>query len=321
MPRAQRLDFRDAIQYVHLRGRDGKFIFFDPAILLDRGESPRQHAPGVRRFEALLATTCEECAATLLGYCIEPNSAWLVLQITGAPLVACMRRLSGQYSRRSSTSSGQSVFAGRYESQVIAPEYLAYAVRRVHRRPVEAGLCRRSIDYPFSSERAYLGEPTILPMNFRPVRMDLQQKGYSGRRGYREFMNHPDTPYLVKLFAQGSPHDARIVGAKPFVQQVRYLAAHPSPVPTREQLIARVARLMHIADADLFAATRLGALGRALVAWYGLRSGAATLSEMAEWFSITGATLGQSMRHHRRKAPELFLLADPQLEKDEGTQF
>jgi len=319
MPRPQRLDFPDAFQYVRLHGRQNTSIFFDRSILLDSGQSPRHRAPGVRRFEALLAATCDECATALLAYSIEPNAASIVLQLTGAPLAETMRRLSGQYSRGLELPTGPVVFASRYASQVIAPEYVAYAVRRAHHRPVEAGLCRRPIDYPFSSERAYLGEPTILPMNFRPVRTDLQQKGHIGMRGYREFMNQPDTPYLAKLFAQGSPQDARIVGAKPFVQQVRYLAAHPPPVPTREQLIACVARLLHITDADLFAATRLGVLGRALVAWYGLRSGAATLSEMARWFSITGATLGQAMHHHRRKAPQLFQLADSPFEKDEGT--
>ena len=306
MPRRQRLDFRDAIQYVSLRGRPNMSIFFDRSILQDPDQSPRHRAPGVRRFETLLAATCDECATTLLAYSIEPNAASIVLQRSGAPLAETMRRLSGQYSRGLELPTGPVVFASRYASQVIAPEYLVYAVRRAHRRPVEAGICRNPIDYPFSSERAYLGEPSVLPVNFRPVRMDLQEKGYIGMRGYRDFMNQPDTPYLAKLFAKGSPQDARIVGARPFVQQVRYLAAHPPPVPTRDQLIARVTKLLRITDADLFAGTRLGVLGRALVAWYGLRSGAATLSEMARWFSITGATLGQAMHNHRRKAPQLF---------------
>jgi hypothetical protein len=310
MPRRQRLDFRDAIQYVHLRGRDGKFIFFDPAILLDRGESPRQQAPGVRRFEALLTTTCEECAATLLGYCIEPNSAWLVLQVTGAPLVACMRRLSGQYSRGAKSPTGGSLFAARYVSQVIAPEYLPYAVRRAHCRPIETGLCRRRPDYPFSSERAYLGEGTTLPINCNPVRTELQQKGYFGLHGYREFMEQADSPYIKKLFTFGAPQEPRIVGSKAFVQQVRYLASRPPSVPTQEQLLQGVAELLGKTKAELHSATHAGALGRALVAWYGLRSGAATLKEMGSWFSISGATLGQALRHHRRRNANYFKLAE-----------
>jgi putative transposase len=310
MPRRQRLDFQDAIQYVRLRGAKDASIFFDHAVLQNSAQSPRQDAPGVRRFETLLAATCEECATTLLAYSIEPNTASIVLKISGAPLAACMRRLSGQYSRRVGMSSGRQVFAGRYESRVIAPEYLPHAVRRTHRRPVEAGLCRRPIDYPFSSERAYMGEPSNLPLDLGPVRLELQQKGHIGLRGYREFMSQPDSPYVEKLFAQGSPQDARIVGAKPFVQQARYLAAHPAPVPTREQLIEGVARSLHVTPADLFSATHVGVLGRALVAWYGLRSNAATLTEIARWFSITGATLGQAMHHHRLKTPQLFRQAN-----------
>ena len=302
MPRLQRLDFPDAIQYVRLRGRQNASIFFDRAILEDPGQSPRHRAPGVRRFEALLATTCDECATTLLAYSIEPNAASIVLQLTGAPLAETMRRLSGQYSRGLGLTSGPIVFASRYASQVIAPEYLTYAVRRAHRRPVEAGLCRQPIDYPFSSERAYLGEPTTLPLNFSPVRMDLQQKGHMGTRGYREFMNEPDTPYLAKLFAQGSHQDARIVGAKPFVQQVRYRASHPPPVPTREELIDGVARLLNISVDAVYSRTSVGACARALVAARGLRSSAASLAEVGRWFSVSGATLGQAIQHHRKRS-------------------
>jgi putative transposase len=310
MPRRQRLDFKDAVQYVRLRGRDGKFIFFDPAILQNHGESPRQHAPGVRRFEALLAATCEECAATLLAYCVEPNAAWLVLQTGGAPLMACMRRLSGQYSRSTKFPIGGSPFAARYVSQVVAPEYFPYAVRRTHRRPIETGLCRRRSDYPFSSERAYLGERATLPLDCNPVRTELQQKGYFGSRGYREFMDQDDTPYIAKLFSNGSPQDPRVVGSKSYVQRVRYMATHPPSVPTREQLIEAVAQLLQTTAAELFAATRVGVLGRALVAWYGLRSGAATLTEMGGWFSISGATLGQALHHHRRKNSTFFKLCE-----------
>jgi putative transposase len=302
MPRRQRLDFQDAIQYVRLRGREGASIFFDRAILLDTGQSPRLNAPGVRRFEALLAGTCEECGTTLLAYSIEPNAASIVMQITGAPLAAVMRRLSGQYSRDLGMSIGHARFARRYASQVVSPEYLTYAVRRVHRCPVEAGLCRRSIGYPFSSERAYMGEPSPLPLDFLPVRMALRQKGHAGMRGYREFMTQPDSQYVAKLFAQGSPLDARIIGAKPFVQQARYIATHPSPLPTREELIDGVARLLNLSVDTIHSHTLVGARARALVAARGLRSRAATLAEVGRWFSVTGATLGQAIQHHRKQS-------------------
>jgi hypothetical protein len=60
--------------------------------------------------------------------------------------------------------------------------------------------------------------------------------------------------------------------------------------------------------ADITSNTHAAVLGRSLVAWYGLRTGAATLTEMGRWFSVTGATLAQAMRHHRNISPALFSL-------------
>jgi len=309
MPRRERLDFQDANHYVRVRGREGPGLFFD-ADILTRG-AQRKDALYLEYFESLVAMTCDECGTTLHGYCFEPNSAILVLQTKGAPLVAFVRRLCGPYSRYRGTGTPvkrAGVFASRYESQVIAPEYLPHAVRRAHRSPVEAKLCQRRVDYPFSSERAYTGERSPLPLDMTGVRSCLEQKGYFGLRGYREFMDQGDSPYVANLFARGSPQDSRVVGSKLFVQQARQMAAHPPPPPTREQLIAGVARLLKVADADIFSATRAGVLGRALVAWYGLRTGAATLTEMGRWFSVTGATLGLAMRQRRRLSPYLFIL-------------
>src|SRR5258708_7427900 len=103
-------------------------------------------------------------------------------------------------------------------------------------------------------------------------------------------------------------------------------AACSAPAPTRRSLrpsicltgcAARIAAqywpvfagggwTIHSALGDLYSAARVGVLGRALVAWYGLRSGAATLAEMGRWFSVAGATLGQAIRQHRSVTPDLF---------------
>jgi hypothetical protein len=310
MPRRERLDFKGAIHYVRVRGREGPGIFFDANILTRA--APRQHALGLQRFESLVASICDECGTVLHGYSVEPNSGILVLQTMGVPLTDFMRRLCGRYSRYSgSGAAGQPVggFASRYESKVVAPEYLPHAVRRAHRSPILAGLCKRRVDYPFSSERAYTGERSPLPLETAAVKAALDQRGLFGRQGYREFMDQEETSHVANLFARGSPQDSRIVGSKLFVQQVHQMAAHPAPLPTREQLIAGVAQLLRVTDADIFSATRTGVLGRALVAWYGLRSGAATLAEMGRWFSVTGATLGQAIRRHRKLWPDLFELA------------
>jgi hypothetical protein len=162
------------------------------------------------------------------------------------------------------------------------------------------------VDYPFSSERAYTGERATIPFDAIGLKTALERKGLFGLQGYREFMDQDETPYVANLFERGSPLDPRIVGNRVFVQQARQMAAHPSAPPSREQLIAGVARLMNKTPADILSATRTGMLGRSLVAWYGQRTGAATLTEMGRWLGVTGATLGQTMRHHRYVWPDLF---------------
>jgi putative transposase len=311
MPRHERLDFKDAIHYAHVRGRNGSEIFFDPHIFRSFPHTPRQYAPHVLRFELLLAEACSECGAILHAYCLEPNSGILVLQTAGAPLQAFMLRLCRRYSRYLRAAGfvgGHGVFGARYDSKIIAPKYLPHVVRRAHRSPVLAGLCPRPLDYPFSSERAYTGKIVQIPITTAALRTALELKGHFGSRGYREFMDQDETPFIANLLSHGSPLDSRIVGDKVFAQKARYMGAHPAAPPTREQLIEGVAHLMKATPTDIYSATPVGVLGRALVAWYGLRSGYATLTEMARWFSVTSAALGQAMRHHRESSAKLFKL-------------
>jgi putative transposase len=311
MPRHERLDFKDAIHYASVRGRGGSQIFFDADTFRHFPHTPRQYAPRVLRFELLLAEACMECGAILHGYCLEPNSGILVVQRAGAPLQALMQRLCGRYSRYLRADGfvgGRDLFGARYDSKVVAPEYLPHAVRRAHRSPVLAGLCRRAVDYPFSSARAYIGEFAPIPITMIDFRNALRLRGHSGPRGYQEFMDQDETQYVANLLSRGSPLDPRIVGDKVFVQKAHQMAARPAAPPTGERLIAAVARLMNVTPADIFSATHVGVLGRALVAWYGLRSGAATPTEIGRWFSISGAALVQSIRRHRKVSPDLFNL-------------
>jgi hypothetical protein len=312
MPRQERLDFKNAIHYVRVRGRDGLKLFFDAR---DLGRFPfatRHDAPNVHKFELILADVCAECGALLHGYCVEPNSAILVLRTAGAPLQALMRRLGGRYSisrRVTGLGRGEAVYGARYDSKIVAPIYLAHAVRRAHRSPIVGGLCKRRMDYPFSSDRAYSGETAPLPVAMLDVKRALERRGHFGLQGYQKFMDQNETPYVANLLSHGAPLDSRIAGDNVFVQSARYSAAHPGTPPNREQFIAGVARLLNKRPADIESATRVGALGRALVAWHAVRSGAATHSEVGRWFCVTGAALKRAIRHYRGVRRDLFDLA------------
>ena len=54
---------------------------------------------------------------------------------------------------------------GGYDRNLHTPEAVRDAVRYIHRNPVEAGLCVREIDWPWSSAKAWAGEPTPLALD------------------------------------------------------------------------------------------------------------------------------------------------------------
>jgi hypothetical protein len=146
-----------------------------------------------------------------------------------------------------------------------------------------------------------------------PVRLEtdavwraLERRGMFGLRGYRDFMEKAETPHVAELFDQGSPLDARVVGGNLFVAQVRDAAAHPPSPVTKDQLLAGVEKLLGAEPGALPAAGHQAVLGRALVAWYALRVGIASLREVGTWFGVSGATLGKGIRRYRGVSPELF---------------
>jgi len=173
-----------------------------------------------------------------------------------------------------------SPFARRYESRVLAPEYLPHAVRRVHLSPVLAGLCQRATHYPFSSAQTYLGGPALVSVDMSAVYAVLERRGFVGLRDIENSWTFRN-PLCRETFDNGSPLDARIVGRPLFVKQAHDRAAHPAVPPTREELISAVTKLIHMTPAEISSATRMGVLARSLVAWHGLRAGAASLAKLA----------------------------------------
>jgi hypothetical protein len=315
LSRPHRLDFHGAIHLVQARGKEGFNIFFDANVLGRALAERRRGVSHLLRFFSLSDACCSECGTELFGYCVEPNDASLVVRTLGAPLEAFMQRLSGRYSRYLHSAqvlpNRTSAFAGRYEAKVIAPEYLPHAVRRVHALPVRCGLARRAIDYPFSSAAAYLGERATARLQTDAVRRALELKGLFGPRGYREFMEKPETPHVAELFEHGSPLDARIVGGSAFVAQAHDAAGHPSAPFTRQQLLTGVAQLLRAQSPTVFTTGDQVVLARALVAWHAVSSGTASVREVSTWFGVSAATLGKAMRHHRRASPSLFKEALP----------
>lgn len=303
MSRQRRLDFQGATHLVRVRGRPGDGIFFNAHIL---GPTPVV-APGaisdLLYFENMTRDVFEECGGRVHAYGFEPDRASWVLQIMGAPLEAIMRRVCREYSHylheHRRIPGGRPVFCARYESKLISPTYLLHAVRRIHRGPMNAGLTLHYASYPFSSDRVYCGQASIVPLVTTEVWKSLSRRGYLGVRGYRKFMDQVETPYVARLFARGSPQDARIVGDRLYAAKATSWAAQPRVVPGRDQLLAAVAGLMGNEPAEILSRTHSGVVGRALVAWYATRTGAASLTEVGRWFALSGAALHAAIRRYR----------------------
>lgn len=307
-------DFQGATHLVRVRGRPGDHIFFNADILRSRAEVPRKPSE-LLHFECLAWEIFGECGALVHGFSLEPDRGTWVLQTMGSPLEAIMRRVCGEHSRylhhHRGIPKGRPAFPARYEAKVISPAYLAHAVRRVHRSPMEAGLSTHYAFYPFSSDRNYRGEVPTFPLTTADVWRSLARRGHLGVRGYAKFMEQDETPYVCGLFKHGSPEDARIVGDRLYAAKVRSWAKQARAVPSSEQLVETVARILGKTSDDIRSPTHMGVLGRALVAWYATRTGAASLTEVGEWFSISGAALHAAIRRCRSDAASSALFNRP----------
>jgi len=309
MPRHERLHYRGAFHIVTLKGRGDATLFYDPRLLPRLSQAHADAIPSIRLFFSLLESNTEQHGCRVHGYCVCPNRTLLIVQTLGAPLTWVMRPLCGQLSQRLHAlglAPSGAAFGSRFESRILAPELLPHAVRRAHVLPVLTGLVKHRIDYPFSSDRTYQGEPGPSWLTTEDVLRFLQLRGRSGLRGYRQFMDEPEKPYITKFFTRGSRWDPRIVGDRDFVENVHDFVERLPPLPDREQLVLAVATLIGQTPQHIYSSARAGAFGRALVAAHATRLGVATLGEVGRWFSVTGNALRYGIQRHKRLRPELF---------------
>jgi REP element-mobilizing transposase RayT len=92
-----------------------------------------------------------------LAYCLMNNHVHLLLQTPEGNLSSGMQRLHGGYARAFNARHGRvgHVFQGRYGAvRIESSERLCVAAAYLARNPVEASLCRRPEDWPWSSFHA-----------------------------------------------------------------------------------------------------------------------------------------------------------------------
>lgn len=313
MPRPRRCEFQGAIHLVTMSGYFGGHVFYDPQIFTHFPENPRAHAAGAVFFEDLLWDACEQYYARVHAYVIEPNSALLVIQTLGAPLGWLAHDLLARFSKylieQKLIPRATRPFPRRYKTQIVQPSKLPYAVRHVQRREITAGQRRRAVNHPFSSSLIYCGRrsrPECFVVS--AMREALAPLGYVSPNAYFEFMAASDSPSIAHMLSR------RIIGEQSFVDSVRARRLKPARTPSPDEILREVTgAVLHTGPEIASTSSHLGALARALVAWYAMRTGTAQIGAVARWFEVTSADLRYLIRKHRRKNPQYFSKSLPEL--------
>lgn len=306
MSRLQRCEFQGAIYLVTLAGCGDENVFYDPRIFNLHLEKSRGHAPAANFFEKLLWDMCVQYGARVHAYVLEPNAALVIIQTLGAPLGWIMHDLLAQCSvylrgqRRKPQSSKP--FPGRYKAQIVQPAKLPYAVRYVQRRVIAGDRHRRAINHPFSSHLIYCGrrsQPDCFVVS--ATLSALAQLGYLGPNSYFEFMSATDSPSISHMLS------LRVIGECSFVEAVRRRCKEPRRTPSPDDILREVTdTLLHMEPAIACSSSHRGALARALVAWYAMRTGAAQIGAVARWFGVTSSDLRYLIQRHRQRHPHYF---------------
>jgi hypothetical protein len=301
-----RHDYPKAIHLVSVRGQPDHSIFFAAEMLREYHGSRREHLPQLQFWQHLVARACDRYAARVHAYTWLPNEALLLLQRFDVPLDVLVASVLGQYSRYlhevGRMPKGASPYRSRYESVEVTAGVLPYGVRHLYWRAVGAGCSANPIEYPLCSYALHYAGAVPGWFEQKDFIAGLEQRGYFGSSGGDRFLLRPETPRHRALFAARPGRKPRIVGEPVDVQDARWQAAHPIPVPSIEEIIASVARLIR----EHSTVPLESVLGKSLVAWYATRSGTATLDDLGRWFDCSPTTLRRDIESHRSRRPALF---------------
>ena len=112
-----------------------------------------------RAYLDLMAEWCDHCAVAVWAYCLMPNHVHLIVV---PELEDGLRRAIGEAHRRYTRRINfrkrwrGHLWQGRFASFVMDEPYLLACACYVERNPVRARLCRRPVDYRWSSALAHM---------------------------------------------------------------------------------------------------------------------------------------------------------------------
>ncbi len=204
MARKRRVELEGGLYHLIARGNDRQDIF----------HSREDHL----KFLSLLATQKEKAPFYIYSYCLMTDHFHLLVERREEPVGKMMLRLLtgyASYYNRRYRHVGH-VFQGRHKAILCQSDpYLGRLVAYIQLNPVRAKMVSMAEEYPFSSQRAYLGIEAAGIVDVDPV---LRLFGPDKERARLRFAEHVRVAsglgHQLELYAPG---ENSILGSEEFV--------------------------------------------------------------------------------------------------------
>jgi len=175
MPRGPRLAFQNAFYHIFNRGINKQPIFFKETDYFF--------------FIKKLKNLKSKYDHSLYAYCLMPNHFHLSIQTRKTSISKIMSSLATSYAmyfNRNYEHSGP-VFTNRFHSILIENDpYFLKLSQYIYLNPVNAGMIKNPIDYPFSSIKEALGREPLTILDEDIVRLIGETAG--SQKAYEQFI-------------------------------------------------------------------------------------------------------------------------------------
>ena len=181
--RKPREEVDGGVFHVYARGIEKRAIFRD---VRDR-----------RSYLRTLRTAVEDCGWRLLAYCLMDNHVHLLIETPRANLGIGMQWLHGRYASQFNKRHRRTghLFQGRYGAKRIKSDaQLWTVVAYLGMNPVEAGFCRLSEDWPWSSHAMIVAGTAPDWLDVARLLEYFAAAGGDGRRRYDELLPKGSDP-------------------------------------------------------------------------------------------------------------------------------
>ena len=291
MPRKRRIHLPGGLYHAVARGNNKQDIFFNQS---DR-----------RSLEELAAEAAKRYCCRIHAYCWMSNHIHLAVQVAERPLGRFMQFLLSQYAKKINWQLDRTghLFERRHRAILVdTDEYLLGLVRYIHLNPVEAGLVADPAEYPWSSHRAYLSKAAKSWLTTEWVLSMFAATEGSAIHQFARFVGDGSSDTDKENFEAGTKADERVLGDDNFIARLQ-----PEPGFHRSSmdlitLIRTYCEHCGVEPSVLASPDRRRRYAkiRARIACEAMRSGIATLADVARKFNRSDSVLCRAVRRYCR---------------------